>query len=137
MDTESRIVARLGDIKAEIARLDAEAQELETALRVVRRFGTEAHPPSVPANPRKTGPTTRDYIESVLSKSDDPWMTANEIQEKVSEIKGIEVPMSSISPTLSQMKDNVIIRKGLHVALKSRVEANEAPSDLLEGASSS
>ena len=50
-------------------------------------------------------------------------------------MKGEAVPMSSISPTLSEMKAAYLERKGMLVALKSRLNENEPPAGLSEGGS--
>ena len=132
--------------------LDAQAQlaDLEVAERIVRRFGqeTEAERPSIdamddlltrakigeakvaPSNPPLDGKlTTRAVFLAVLRQSADPWMTANEIQERASAIKGQEVPMSTVSPTLSNLKNSGLVeRDGFKVALAERLNENGAPS---------
>jgi hypothetical protein len=71
--------------------------------------------------------TTAALIVDVLRTSTTAWRTANEIQEEVGQRKGQPVPMSTISPTLSDMKaKGLIVRDGLKVALKERVGATGA-----------
>jgi len=79
--------------------------------------------------------TNKAFAWEVLDKSPNPWLTANQIQERVSELKGAPVPMSSISPTLSEMKAQFVERKGMLVALKTRLNENEAPNGGAAGAS--
>lgn len=68
---------------------------------------------------RNGKPTLSGQIVILLKESPEPWLTAREIRERV----GGEPPMTSISPALSDLKDrDVIARKDLRVALKSRVE---------------
>jgi hypothetical protein len=125
--------------------LDAQAQiaDLEVAERIVRRFGQatgDARPSDQEiedllgglANPVNTPLprlrinsgtlTSRALIMAVLRQSLSIWMTANEIQERASAIKGQEVPMATISPTLSNMKkEGLIERDGFKVALTERL----------------
>lgn len=72
--------------------------------------------------------TSRDLFLSILRQSDRVWFTANELQEQASVIKGRHIPMATVSPTLSKMKnDELIVRDGLKVALTDRVKKAEAP----------
>ncbi|VAW20367.1 hypothetical protein MNBD_ALPHA12-98 [hydrothermal vent metagenome] len=74
--------------------------------------------------------TMKEMIAKALSESDFLWISANDIQEAVSVIKGSEVAMTSISPTLSVLKkEGIILRDGLKIALASRVKNNETPHD--------
>lgn len=69
--------------------------------------------------------TTKQLIEHVASMGP-LWRTANELQEEMSEIAGREVPMSTVSPSLTEMKKvGRIVRDGMRVALRSRVLAEE------------
>jgi hypothetical protein len=76
-----------------------------------------------------------DLVQSVMSGNEsleqltlllfrncgDVWWTANEIQDYLQRIKGKEVPMNSISPMLTALKNaGVIAREGHNVALTDR-----------------
>lgn len=128
--------------------LDAQTQlaDLEVAERIVRRFGqatTDERPDGqamddllrranvdAPKSEIATALveraiTSKAVFLSVLRQSADPWMTANEIQERASAIKGHAVPMATVSPTLSNMKNaGLIVREGLKVALAERLNEN-------------
>lgn len=128
--------------------LDAQTQlaDLEVAERIVRRFGqaTEDERPdggamddllrrakvegatlTVKSALVERALTSRAVFLSVLRQSVDPWMTANEIQQLASAIKGYDVPMATVSPTLSNMKNaGLIVRDGLKVALAERLNEN-------------
>ena len=130
--------------------LDAQTQlaDLEVAERIVRRFGqaTEDERPdggamddllrrakvegatlTVTSALVERALTSRAVFLSVLRQSANPWMTANEIQERASAIKGHDVPMATVSPTLSNMKNaGLIVRDGLKVALAERLNENGA-----------
>ena len=134
--------------------VDAQTQlaDLEVAERIVRRFGqatAEDRPgkdamedllqrANVERAPSPTltevlvdrSLTSRAIFLSVLRQSDNPWMTANEIQERASAIKGQDVPMATVSPTLSNLKTTgLIVRDGLKVALAERFNENGAHGD--------
>lgn len=90
-------------------------------------------------NPFKAG-TIKALIWETLNSSEAIWLDANQIREAVSELKGEDVAIATISPTLSYMKGDYIERRGLHVALKSRLYENgeaEASPEADEGATSS
>ena len=69
------------------------------------------------------GDETIEYLLSfLLTAAPEPWHSSNDLQAYVSHLKGRDVPMSSVSPTLSNMKSKgVIVRDGLKVALGARV----------------
>lgn len=79
-------------------------------------------------NPFKAG-TNKAFIWEVLDTANTVWLNANQIQERASELKGEDIPMSSISPMLSEMKDTYLERDGMLVALKERVPAKEAQDE--------
>lgn len=152
-------LSAIRDQKAALNRaiLDAQSQlvDLEVAERIVRRFGkqTDDAKPSeneiddllvrVDPRPRQrpdgasttagTGNTltSRALVSAVMRQSNSVWMTANEIQERASAIRGSDVPMGTVSPTLSLMKnDGLIARDGLKVALVERLNENgDAPAE--------
>lgn len=69
-------------------------------------------------------PTMGALILKVLEESGAVWLTANEVQERLSDLMGEHVPIKNVSPKLSDLKDRgLIVRNGLRVALKSRSEA--------------
>jgi hypothetical protein len=132
--------ARLGVLMRRLAHLEAaeemvaefgqDVSEQETpaarprSMPVVHR-SIGAAPMMIPmARPRMAGGgtiTTKDLIVTVLRQMPKVWTTANEIQTRVSELKGEEVPMSTISPYLTTLKnDEIIVRNGMRIALKER-----------------
>jgi hypothetical protein len=71
--------------------------------------------------------TLEQIIEWLLSGAVNPWAESTQIAAAVASVKERQVPMSSISPTLWNMKKKgTIVRDGLKVALASRVAANRA-----------
>lgn len=76
---------------------------------------------------RKPTDTTKNIMIAVMRTMANIWTTASELQARVSEIKGREVPMSTISPTLSDLKnkDGLIVREGMKIALKERLKEVE------------
>lgn len=131
MSDLSRIVTRIAEIETAQASLAAEFEELTIARRVLVRLGGNA-PPSAPMANQPRLPragTTRDLFLEVLRTSDSPWMTANEVRAKASELKGAEIPMGTVSPTLTDLKNaGLIVRDGMKVALASRVRNNNEAS---------
>jgi hypothetical protein len=143
----SAIRARKADLNRTILDVQAQLADLDVAERIVRRFGEskgdqrpdttamndllatvapEVATPKPSANRPERGLTTKALIQSVLRQSQNPWMSAIEIQVRASFIKGQDVPMATISPTLSNMKnDGLIVRSGFHVALADRLNENE------------
>jgi hypothetical protein len=129
-------------IKREIAALrmedaELEAVELSVQKAVARLLGNqaEAPPPPAPAHHYHVKPetgryaavagkpkTTKEIIVDYLGRTPSTWRTANDIQAHVSEIKAAMVPMGSISPTLTELKnDGIVVRDNLRVALAERV----------------
>jgi hypothetical protein len=132
--TLSDVRERRAKIASEIARLDAlkqEDQELEIAERVLARMAGQSapeprNPPLVMSFAAGAGRTRKiaDLVIDYLGASRELWLTANEIRDGLSAIRGAEIPMSTISPTLSNLKANGIVsRDGLKVALTERLDA--------------
>lgn len=137
--------------KTSLTRIVADAQakiaDLEIAERYVRRFGqtTEDTRPTVDEiddllgpvelTPLNTAPqpdnrrpvTTKSLMLSVLRDAPSVWMTSDELRDRVTALKGEDVPMGTIGPTLSNMKnEGVIVREGFKVALAERHHENRA-----------
>lgn len=76
--------------------------------------------------------TNKAYLWSALYASDEVWFTANELQDLVANMARVMIPMSSISPSLTDMKnDDEIIRDNMRVALARRVPESGTVDDLL------
>ncbi|WP_043878775.1 hypothetical protein [Azorhizobium caulinodans] len=132
--TLSDVLARRGEVKRLIDALKTEDAELEMAERVLKRLG---HPQGVfdardyepsqtsavqPQEVTLTGKETTEEVLIHLLSGAQLWWTANQLQEAASRALGREVPMTTVSPTLSLMKGKKLIsRDGLKVALASRV----------------
>ena len=156
----SDVAARSEQLEREIEERRLELSELAVAARVLRRLGEYALTPdaTIDSVPRRTPPVpppvhpvppippkfdayavdpTKESVESliliVLGASRKAWWTANELQAELSRLKGTEVPMSTISPTLTNMKNNgKIHRDGFRVADLNRVRQFPSALDLLE-----
>ncbi len=148
----SAIRARRADAQRRINEAQAELADLDIAERIVQRFGQakgDQHPSSADMGDllqragvealklrttdvlKERALTMRALFHAVLRQSTEPWMTANEIQERASAIKGQSVPMATVSPTLSNMKnEGLIVRDGLKVALAERLNENGAGDEL-------
>lgn len=140
-------------LRTRLSQIAVEAAELEAAESLVFRLGVEVEPDAAkqPLRFRSvvvadtdrtlksnwirhfhaelTNPSTKDLLISVMRQTPNVWTTANEVQARVSERKGVDVPMSTISPYLSELKrDEIIVRNGMKVALKARLNENEPPN---------
>lgn len=70
--------------------------------------------------------TTRDLIVGYLSSTPSLWRTTEDVKFNISEIKGSDVPMGTVGPTLSNMKNKgEIVRDGNKVALAERVRLEQ------------
>lgn len=141
MSDLSRIIARIAEIEAAQRGLSDELGELTVARRVLMRLSGSEAPPRATATQQPKMPrpgTTRDLFLEVLRTTDHAWMLASEIRSKVSELKGAEIPMGTVSPTLTDLKNvGLIVRDGMRVALASRVSQNKEAPALAEASKSS
>jgi hypothetical protein len=70
----------------------------------------------------KGNETLKELIVLLLDTCTEDWWTANEIKDHLSDVTGRDIPISSISPTLTVMKDaGILVRTGHNVALASRI----------------
>lgn len=147
-DQREQVQSDIANAEAKIAYLKSVLADLDASERVITFFSegsfAETNPktsftmPShaipiayhsgIPkghceGNPFRKG-TNKAYIWDALASAEGPWIDANEIQDKASILKGDEIPMATISPTLSNMKGEYIERNGFKVALKSRLNEN-------------
>ncbi|HET6525176.1 hypothetical protein [Sphingopyxis sp.] len=128
LDAVARVMSRVGGEGAEgspILRAIAASSDISTNRAPTHAGGGAGF--SI-RNPFKAG-TNKAFIWEVLDTAHTIWLNANQIQERASELKGEDIPMSSISPMLSEMKDTYLERDGMLVALKERVPAKEAQDE--------
>jgi hypothetical protein len=75
-----------------------------------------------PGRPAPDNGTIEEVIVWLLEGAIDAWANANQIKAALSGTLRRDVPMSTVSPTLSLMKNKgTIVRDGLKVALASRL----------------
>lgn len=123
LDIAERFLERFGQPVAAARPSRSEMDDL------LERGGIAAEPIFQPTMGSGKSMTTKALFAVVLRESPERWLTANDIQERASAIKGQEVPMATVSPTLSNMKnEGTIVRDGLKVALASRLNENGAGS---------
>jgi hypothetical protein len=142
----SAIRARIGALNDEILKSQRELEDLAAAERMVLRFGStdEQVPPtpivhhlrtaSVATAPPAVGSPSLSSSPNILKnltnlilvamrQTPSLWMTAEEVRVRASDLKGSDIPKGSIAPTLWNLKNSgLIVRNGLKVALKSRLE---------------
>lgn len=136
IDSEAAQVRKdIADLRSQISAKEERLAALAAARDVLVGLGyeEESRSPAVasPAIPSYSNMKTKDLILEALSKGR-LWQTANEVQDTISEWAGRQIPMSTVSPYLSEMKrDGAVARKGMSVAATLRVEIEE-PSFLEE-----
>ena len=119
LEVAERIVLRFGQATAD------ERPDSQSMDDLLRRANVDA--PATEAKSAERTMTSKAVFLSVLRQSANVWMSANEIQERASAIKGQDVPMATVSPTLSNLKNaGLIVRDGLKVALAERLKENGA-----------
>ncbi|RUU46640.1 hypothetical protein EOC93_02395 [Mesorhizobium sp. M6A.T.Ce.TU.002.03.1.1] len=132
-----RVLKRLGEYMPPVR---VEPAGGGVTLNSVSRPIPPRPPPPPPLPPLKveayTVDPTKESVESliliVLGASDRVWWTANELQSELTVLKGAEVPMSTISPTLSNMKGTrKIVRDGMKVADPKRAGWQTDIDDLI------
>jgi hypothetical protein len=134
-------LAKIKDRRAELAgqrkAIEDEERELEIAEKVLVRLG-RALPTSINASaPLMTPAVTSlsrdltrasvsDVLMHILSTSATVWHTSSELQIEASRLKGKDVPMTTISPTLTALKkQNMVVRDGNKVAFAERARTND------------
>ncbi len=133
-----KIKARRSELAAQLRAIEQEERELQIAEKVLLRL---ARIPAISPNigsgiwrekldrnnasdATQRAATTPNLVLQSLTQSAVVWLTSNEVQADVTRMKGAEVPMSTISPTLSNLKkDGIIVRDGNKVALRERALA--------------
>jgi len=142
-DVQARRVeirAELETVREREKTLATEDQELEIAERVLLRLaGVQEVPLSLDEalgtwkngdgwkRPNRSFDpayaTIEESIEWLLEGAVDPWATSVQIQAALSGTLKRPVPMSSVAPTLTNMKNKgSLAREGFKVALASRVQ---------------
>lgn len=150
MSTIARIDSRISELEDLIAKHSKELGDLRTARRIVVELEAPEGLGYVTKGPMEVATvggkkaiagSTRELIHHVLDSGNRLWMTANEIRDLISELKGSPVPMSTVSPTLSDMKKSgLIARDNMRVALVDRVKremgvGQNYPAELLDAIS--
>jgi hypothetical protein len=134
----NRIRARIAEIEATLAsmgELRNELDELRVAERVVLRFTSDDED----TEPTKIGQeriksigsmTSKDAILYILMNAPEIWLTTQEVQDRVSTLLGRSVPIGTIAPSLSELKNlEQIVRDGAKVAHSEILKNNEASAN--------
>jgi hypothetical protein len=78
----------------------------------------------------KGNETIEELIILCMENCGEDWWTAGEMQTCLTSVKGRDVPMGSVSPTLTNMKTKgLLVRDGMNVGLASRFKTNEAAAE--------
>jgi hypothetical protein len=138
---KASLEAEMADLELRLSDIADDISELEEAETFVKRFGAErpdeTSSPEQPENQlpfptAKRAKTTKDALLLALKVSTEPWLTANELQVRATGLKGVDIPMATVSPTLSNLKnEGMILREGHKVALASRIKTTPPQSNIV------
>jgi hypothetical protein len=125
---QASVEARIHDLDAELSQIKEKGEALATARRVLVDLGYEPSASSISSTPKAQlagNRSTKLVIQDVL-KSGPLWWTAVDIQAAASQLSGRDIPLSTISPYLSDLKKvGILGRKSMNVALISRIQIEE------------
>jgi hypothetical protein len=140
---KAALEAEMAELEFRVSEISDSIDELDEAEAFVKRFGDENQDGEVaveepdsklPFPPAIRAKTTKDALLLALKVSTEPWLTANELQVRAIGLKGEDIPMATVSPTLSNLKNaGLIIREGHKVALVTRIRSEESKRDVGEG----
>ncbi|WP_394764278.1 hypothetical protein [Phenylobacterium sp.] len=133
--SEESIALREAELRRILDDATAELEELSVVKRYMARRAQQARPSvetPTPAPVQQSLPqvgftasrptTLTPAIVMALKNGTNVWLTARDLQTVVGSLIGRAVPMSSISPKLTDLKNRgVIVRDDMKVALKERV----------------
>jgi hypothetical protein len=133
--SEEMVLAREAELLDLAREVQAELADLAASKRVFARMGgAKSAVPAEQTNGTKAAITVRANglgatLIDVLREVQRPWMTAKEVQAAASARMGRDIPMSSISPKLTDLKiKGVVVRDDMQIALAERVQSGETPS---------
>lgn len=131
----------MAELEFRVSEISDQLEELAEAEAFVKRFGDEGEgsisadnvpDERLPFPPVVRAKTTKDALLLALKVATDPWLTANELQVRAIALKGSEIPMATVSPTLSNLKNaGLIVREGLKVALATRAQSRSEVGQLV------
>lgn len=129
----------MAELDFRLAEISDSLEELSEAEAFVKRFGDEGEgsgdlvqepEAKLPFPPAIRAKTTKAALLLALRVSNEPWMTANELQIRASSLKAADIPMATVSPMLSNLKNaGLILREGHRVALATRIKAEQEKSE--------
>lgn len=103
---------RRSEIQAQIKALRSELREIEAASAALQESQGGAEP-SPAKKTRGRGPTLKEMAIAVLSDHPD-GLEANDVLDRIAERYGFQVKRESMSPQLSRLAGEGIIRRGGH-----------------------
>lgn len=120
--------AQANELQEKVASINARIKALADAREVLvdLGFGGVANTKTDIDKIERASRPTKEALLEALSVGHDLWQTAGQLQDVTSAWAGRTIPMGTISPYLTDLKnDGLIVRSGMKVALKSRVQAEE------------
>jgi len=120
---------RRSEIQAQIKTLRAELREIEAASSALQDAQGEGIRPDV-ARTRRSGPTLKEMAIAILTDHPD-GLEANDVRDKIAERFDAQVKRESMSPQLSRLAKEGVIRRGGHNKwlLKTQISAFSGQSD--------
>jgi hypothetical protein len=140
---KTSLLSERDEVELRLSDIDDELDQVDQLEKLVMQYGVDCEvsddmlpsvddeatlpfPTESPPSPRAK--TNKEAILMALRIASDVWLTANELRERASKLKAKDIPMATISPTLTNLKnDRVIAREGFKVALISRLNENGEP----------
>ncbi len=124
------IRARRAEIARQLAKLQAEDDELALVEQVLRRFSGEQESAPHASGVRQLlmrPRSQREFVLDALSASDAVWLRSDQIVSLARKRWGVAISERSLRPLLSVMKrEGHIVRQGRMLALPERLEEKKA-----------
>jgi hypothetical protein len=120
---------RRSDIQTQLKALRAELREIEAASAALQdplREGIRSDATST----RRSGPTLKEMAIAILTDHPD-GLEANDVRDRIAERFDVQVKRESMSPQLSRLAKEGVIRRGGHNKwlLKTQISASSDQSD--------
>lgn len=107
------LAVRRSEIQTQIKALRSELREIEAASAALQENRENTAPSATAKNSRGSGPTLKEMAVAVLADHTD-GLEANDVLDRIAERFGIQVKRESMSPQLSRLAKEGIIRRGGH-----------------------
>lgn len=107
------LAGRRSEIQTQIKALRSELREIEAASAALHENRGSTAPNATAKNSRGSGPTLKEMAVAVLADHTN-GLEANDVLDRIAERFGVQVKRESMSPQLSRLAREGIIRRGGH-----------------------